>query len=372
VGERIARLTRASACSLVKLLGFAALTVTVVGVGAVSTTRLSEPAAAASAASCTAAQKGGRVDALKAFTRTMAARRRAYFRTHKGAKARQAFVKRQKATLKRLKAAAGCDVPQPPPTPAPTPGAAATYVFGSEVTAAQQSSLREGVDLGARFIRSALGRELAAFTVWGYNDLEALIGVYAATAPTPLDNSRSIWTRGTVASAAFHKLWVGPDWFRNSGRADGTKILVHETVHVLQSELAGDGSLNSGFDDIPRAGPRWISEGSAELVGYLAITNARLTNMPFVRSDWVQQTRLSPVTLQRLALLRGQFEAGGAAFPIMALAVDQLVGEVGLAKLVAYYTAIGRGDPWQSAFSSAFGKTIDTFYAEFDAFRRGL
>jgi hypothetical protein len=76
--------------------------------------------------------------------------------------------------------------------------------------------------------------------------------------------------------------------------------------------------------------------------------------------------------LQRLALLRGQFEAGGAAFPIMALAVDRLVGEGGVAKLLAYFTAIGRGDPWQSAFSSIFGKTIDEFYAEFDAYRRGL
>ena len=59
-----------------------------------------------------------------------------------------------------------------------------TYVFGPEVTSADQAALREALDLGARFIRSSMGRELPPFSVWGYTDLESLIRVYADTAPT--------------------------------------------------------------------------------------------------------------------------------------------------------------------------------------------
>jgi hypothetical protein len=264
-------------------------------------------------------------------------------------------------------------VPVPPPPP-PAPGAPATYVFGSEVTTAQQALLRDGLDLGARFIRSSAGRELPAFTVWAYTDVEALIRAYAETAPTTAENARDIWTRGTAAAGGYRKLWFGPLWFSaGGGDANTKKIAVHEAFHVLQNDLAGVGAIGGGFDDIPRAGPRWLSEGSAELVGYLAIADARLTSMSNVRGDWAQRAKSSPVTLQRLAILRGQFEAGSNAWGIMPLAVERLVGgEGGYPKLLAYFEATGRGEAWQSAFASVFGKSVDAFYAEFAAYRSGL
>jgi hemolysin type calcium-binding protein len=259
----------------------------------------------------------------------------------------------------------------PPPSAPPVPGASATYVFGPEVTSAGQTDLREALDLGARFIRSSMGRELPSFSAWGYTDLETLIRIYAETAPTEQTNARDIWTRGTVANASYRKVWFGPAWFADA-IPNRTKIAVHETFHVEQYELAGDRSLNSGFDDIPRAGPRWISEGSAELVGYLAIADARLATMSSVRTDWAQRTRSSPVSLQRLALLRGQFEAGPNAWGIMPLAVERLIGEGGPAKVLTYFQMIGRGEPWEAAFVAAFGKAIDVFYAEFATYRSGL
>ncbi len=231
--------------------------------------------------------------------------------------------------------------------------------------------MREALDLGARFIRSSLGRELPSFSVWGYTDLESLIRVYAETAPTEVWNARDIWTRGTVGVASYRKAWFAPAWFADSG-SNRTKIAVHEAFHVEQYELAGDGSLNSGFDNLPRAGPRWISEGSAELVAYLAIADARLTSMSNVRTDWAQRTKSSPVTLQRLALFRGQLEAGPNAWGIMPLAVERLVGVGGAAKVLTYFQAIGRGDPWEAAFAAAFDKTIDVFYAEFATYRSAL
>ena len=213
---------------------------------------------------------------------------------------------------------------------------------------------------------------MPSFTVWANTDLEALIRVYAETAPTEPANARDIWTRGTFATVTFRKAWFGPNWLTGVSNSNNTKIAVHEAFHVLQSELAGDRALNSGFDDIPRAGPRWISEGSAELVGYLAIADARLTSVTAVRADWAQRTKSSPVTLQRLAFLRGQFEAQSNAWGIMPLAVDRLVAEGGAAKVLSYFEAIGRGTPWETAFTASFGRSIDAFYTEFDAYRRGL
>ncbi len=137
----------------------------------------------------------------------------------------------------------------------------------------------------------------------------------------------------------------------------GTKILAKEELMLLLYGVAGPRSLNSGEDDVPRAGPRWLSEGTEEMAAHLVIADARLTNMPSVRANWVQRAKSSSVTLERLAVLRGQFEAGSNAWAIMPLAVERLVGEGGASKAVSYFERIGRGEPWEAAFASAFGKT---------------
>ena len=80
-------------------------------------------------ATCTAAQKAKRAEALKMFKRTMASKRKAYYRAHRGARARRGFTRRQQAKLQALQRAANCRVPTtspappppPPPPPAPPP-----------------------------------------------------------------------------------------------------------------------------------------------------------------------------------------------------------------------------------------------------------
>jgi M6 family metalloprotease-like protein len=67
-------------------------------------------------ASCTATEKAERQAVLAAYRKRAASERRAYFRTHKSAKLRRAFVQRQQAPLKKLAQAAACTVPALPPS----------------------------------------------------------------------------------------------------------------------------------------------------------------------------------------------------------------------------------------------------------------
>ena len=261
----------------------------------------------------------------------------------------------------------------PPPPPAPSaPGASATYSFGPEVTQAQQTAVRDALDLAARYYRTALGLEAPPFSVWVYTDAEALARVFAEKSgeAANVEQARALWSR-LVAHAGSSGLWVGPPWFSQDA-AGGKWVLAKEEFILLLYAIAGPTSLNSGDDTIPRAGPRWLSEGTAVSSAYLAMADARLMSMSTVRSQWVQQTKSSPVTLQRLAIRRGQLEAGSNAWGIMALAVEQLVGDRGAMKLRSYFAAIGRGEAWETAFATAFGKSVDIFYAEFAAHRGGL
>jgi M6 family metalloprotease-like protein len=74
--------------------------------------------------SCSAHVKHQRAKRLAAFERRMAARRKAYFKNHKNAKQRRAFVKGQLAMLRALKRAVrSCRVaPAPPHLPPPSTG----------------------------------------------------------------------------------------------------------------------------------------------------------------------------------------------------------------------------------------------------------
>jgi hypothetical protein len=163
-------------------------------------------------------------------------------------------------------------VPPPPPSPPPppAPGAPATYVFGPELSGSQQALVRRGLDAGARYYRSVLGRELPPFTVWAYADLEAMIRAYAESRPTSLDDARRFWEGGQDGHALTRKVWLGPRWFSNPP-VSALKIAAHEAFHLLQYELVGERPLSvSGLDEIPPAGPWWLAEGTAEYFAYLA------------------------------------------------------------------------------------------------------
>jgi hypothetical protein len=83
------------------------------GAAPAPSTRWGERPAAVATATCTAAEKARRKRALAAFVRTMAARRRDFFRTHKSRRARRAFVRGQQAKVRALRRAAACKVVPP-------------------------------------------------------------------------------------------------------------------------------------------------------------------------------------------------------------------------------------------------------------------
>jgi M6 family metalloprotease-like protein len=68
------------------------------------------PAGGVTRVDCTAAEQAKAQAAVKKFVRSMPAAQKAFNRTHKRAKDRAAFTRKQRATLNRLRAAAACTV----------------------------------------------------------------------------------------------------------------------------------------------------------------------------------------------------------------------------------------------------------------------
>jgi hypothetical protein len=214
-----------------------------------------------------------------------------------------------------------------------------------------------------------LARELPPVTVYVDDDLEGIVGLYASTYPRPVELSRQIWQTAT-AVASPRRIWVytgaaawvaAPDWTR-------VKILAHESFHLMQYELAGAHALDANPDDIPPVGPQWALEGAAEYVAHKAIAEAGLVRMADIRSQWIRRTKLMTSPLRSRETSRGFF-AEGDGYQISPLAIDFLLGGRSDALLVTYLESIGHGQAWQAAFAAAFGKTVDVFYADFEAYR---
>ncbi len=261
--------------------------------------------------------------------------------------------------------------PRPAPPPPPSgPGLNATYIFGAEVSEQHRALFQSTMDVGARYVRTYLGRELPPTTIYAHTDLEAMITTSANTRPRSLADSRALWGGGQqYAEVDYRVMWVAPVWFASS-EPDRSKIAIHEVVHVLQAELAGRGTLGGRDDEVPRAGPKWLFEGHAEWTAYQAVSLTGLLPVERARSRWIATTKALAGTPLSALEVRAARPVG--AYDIYALAVDFLLRGREPASLSAYLEAIGRGTPWRDAFSTTFGTTIDAFYAAFAAYRQTL
>jgi M6 family metalloprotease-like protein len=121
-----------------RLLGVCGAVATLLGVAAALV--VSSVSTAAPAATCTYEQKQVRAQALRRASAAMAAARSAYFRRHKSASQRAAFVKRQQKQLKALRAAAACSVP---PLPASS-DASCSFMLSPNAASANREA-REGI-----------------------------------------------------------------------------------------------------------------------------------------------------------------------------------------------------------------------------------
>ena len=269
---------------------------------------------------------------------------------------------------------AGC--PQTTPAPEPTvpqpaaPGAPATYVFGSQLSPAQQALVRRGLDAGARLYRSVLSRELPAFGVWAHTSNEELIAAYAANVPTSQEYARALWNGYQVGHATFRQVWLGPAWFSSGPDWNQLKIAAHEAFHLLQYEVMGQQVMSvSGLDDVPRAGPWWLLEGVAEYFAYRAVASDGALPLDSARLRWRGSAQDSQATLVALSTLRGQRE-NPRPYDIYALASELLLRERDPKLAFAYFESIARGVEWHEAFATTFGRTFEAFVAEFEAYRR--
>jgi len=232
-----------------------------------------------------------------------------------------------------------------------------TFDFAAGTSAADQEIIRGAIQVAHDFLLSALGRTVEQPTT--------VSGVVSA--PGCSQGGGAAFT----GSRAITFCMSNPGWTVH-GPVTKRKIVIHELYHVLQFERRWLGNPAV-------AGPDWIIEGAAEVVGYRGVASQNLLPYPTASGCQVKEVfdfgQRQPPGLPNLSALetRQQFQATtGPLYALSMMGMDQLLSAPGLAALNAYGDAIAAGTSWQTAFQSAFGQSTAAFYAQFPGYRSGL
>jgi hypothetical protein len=328
-------------------------------------------------------EKAKRQAALAVYRKHMRTRQKAYFRTHRSAKLRRAFVRAQQARLKALQAAAACTVPAPTPAPTPAPAPTpvnASYEFGSEVSSADQAWPKDVVNY-AGVLQTLTGVTLEPFRVFVYGNADGLATAFQKQAgldPSAIPGKSKRYAEGAVAAeAGYHGIFV---YLGNSSWSQGDllsrqKILAHEIFHLLQEQLEKDpsGCGSTPPDQVRSCGPTWLVEGAAETMGYrVAAARGLIDLSSFEQVDLTSRVRGTTLTLSSLETYAGQGQPH--AWDTMHLAAVHLanIAPKGVQSFVDFWAAIGTGAPWRQAFQGAFGMSVDAYYSNFASYRAGL
>jgi hypothetical protein len=320
----------------------------------------------------------------------MQAARKGYFKAHRNAKLRAAFVKRQQAKLKALQRAAACTVPSAPPPPAPPPAPPSGPVpapppspnelfdFDSGITAADQDEIKGDVSYAVQDEAVLLGVPITSVRTFASTSPDWLADQQCRFYGHNDDSCRRVkapdFASGTAEGGpgAIFLNWASSSF--RYGAAQNQKIIAHELFHVFQYQL--DKLVNNGstpFNQVRASGPRWFDEGSPELVGYLVAVDRRLfPSYARVLADQISIAKQISAPLSSLqTIAETQIPNVYALFHV---AVSHLVSmtPAGVPALTTYLNALGAGMVWQDAFRAAFGMTVEAYYANFAAYRAGL
>ncbi len=133
-------------------------------------------------------------------------------------------------------------------------------------------------------------------------------------------------------------------------------VAAHEYAHFWQKDT---GSPRDG------SGPTWLLEGSAELIGYLALEGAGLATYDTVRAYSLRRVPSGAPSLADMERRVDEF-----SYPVAFLATELLTAHRGPGSLRDYWRSLARGAPWEQAFTDAFGERPADFYDRFEQHRR--
>ena len=146
------------------------------------------------------------------------------------------------------------------------------------------------------------------------------------------------------------------------------RTAAHELAHVYQYTLGDLGKFDTTHKEVRVNGPAWMQEGFATFHSDRALAMGGVVPYEQSRQRLIRQSQRVDVLLKETETYDG-LKAGPGRGDMAAMASELLAAETGEKALITYWTLLGPDTPWQEAFETAFGMTIDEFYPLFEKHR---
>ncbi len=254
-------------------------------------------------------------------------------------------------------------------------------VFPGGASDELQARVREDLESVLAFFGQQYGIQAnpTDFTIYIHKDADALIQAFKDDG-AHIDDAAAAHIRAGAATA---HVTAGGDivipqtrWLEGSRTTSDIAwvryTLTHEYFHVLEDHLVGDEYL-SGLDPWR---PLWLIEGGAEWVAS--------HHQVFDGSNtWevAREGQLPAITEDTPSLRSTEYRNAAWEYTLGWLAIDRLTREADIGRYVEFWrqlapTEIGphgrwaSSPGWRTAFQEIFGRSVSSFYADFEAWQQ--
>jgi hypothetical protein len=250
-----------------------------------------------------------------------------------------------------------------------------SFHFGPDVEPFDRSLIQRAVEVTREVLQDESGLQPPA-AVFAYESAAELAAAFSRDALAQAWRADGMPGRlsRTIAEASYRGIVINtglPAW-KAMDATQRLRVVAHEFVHVIQLEHAGplvaDATFTSSNTEPPAAGPFWLLEGSAEVVSWLVLQELNLGFYADALLDYVAASKGGSNELQPLEAYFGFAQAGPAGLGMSVLATDYLLRSRSLAGLFEFWTEVGRGAAWQTAFTRHFGLPTQYFYEAFSEY----
>lgn len=266
--------------------------------------------------------------------------------------------------------------PLPTATSTPIPKSTLTFRYGPSASEGDRAIVRGAIELTEAFVARVTGVQTADATVYVFGGLNEVLAIYTPLTPSvmPIELARRL--HFTVAEAVYGGVvvYTGSEVWRGLNDVQRFRVPAHEYFHVLQLDRLGrqaaEEIARTRVDQVHAGGPIWLFEGTAEYVSWLVIDDTGLANLQSHLGAEASIAAANPLSLTMLETPLDYASEGDAALAHSLLAVTLLMRDHEIGDTLRFYETLGRGQPWREAFRSAFGLSVDDFYARYQEFVR--
>jgi hypothetical protein len=236
-----------------------------------------------------------------------------------------------------------------------------TFSFPGGTPDAEAQRIKDAVQFGHAFFKTAFGRTITKAT--------SVVGAASAAGCDSRSGAAAFAAPQSVTFCVSNQGWTA------NGPKMRQKITIHELFHVWQYEYQW---LGIGHD-----GAAWVTEGSAELVGFYGVDGMGLIPLATSRGCNIKEnpdfkTRNPPglPPLSNVESVQAWQTTQGPLYALAFTAMDQLTTSGGgIASLKTYSDAIAANSSttgWQAAFQTAFGTSTSAFYGQYPTYYNTL